>query len=163
MEDHFALEAKELWAVYAWWSCVLVLKMNSLSWFTGRIRVSRQVIHSEEDRMWMKGPNIILCPTGGGHEDVDRIRSAHQHDLGTALLYLLITPIWLCTLPPFPVARTILPCFAIVSILYTLAHMEIGNPHRYCKTILAVVELCILICMSAMIVLCYTDALQMLR
>ncbi|XP_076280551.1 uncharacterized protein LOC143209135 [Lasioglossum baleicum] len=42
MEDNFARDAKELWAVYAWWSCVLVLKMNALSWFTGRIRVSRQ-------------------------------------------------------------------------------------------------------------------------
>lgn len=39
-----ANEAKdELWAIYAWWSCVLVLKMMSLSWFTGRIRVEKQV------------------------------------------------------------------------------------------------------------------------
>ncbi|XP_078032986.1 uncharacterized protein LOC144467875 [Augochlora pura] len=151
MEQRFPDDASKLWAAYAWWSCVLVLKMNCLSWVTGRIRVNRQVIHSEEDRMWMKGPNIILCPTGGGHKDVDRIRSAHRHDLGAALLYLLITPIWLCTSPPYPIARTILPCFAIASILYTIAHMEIGSPHRYCKTILAAVELCILISMFATI------------
>ncbi|XP_076221195.1 uncharacterized protein LOC143174276 [Nomia melanderi] len=160
MEDNLAREARELWAVYAWWSCVLVLKMNALSWFTGRIRVARQVIHSEEDRMWMKGPNIILCPTGGGHEDVDRIRSAHQHDLGTVLAYLLITPIWLCMSPLFPVARMILPCFAIVNILYTLAHMEIGGRHRYCKTILSAFELCILIFVSAMTMLRCTISLS---
>lgn len=35
--------AAELWAAYAWWSCVLVLKMNALTWFTGRIRATRQV------------------------------------------------------------------------------------------------------------------------
>ncbi|KZC04136.1 PREDICTED: uncharacterized protein LOC107185802 [Dufourea novaeangliae] len=159
MEYNLTREEKVLWAVYAWWSCVLILKMNALTWFTGRIRVARQVIHSEVDRMWMKGPNIILCPTGGGHEDVDRIRSAHQHDLGTVLPYLLIAPIWLCTSPVFPVARTILPCFAIVSILYTLVHMEIVSLPRYCKTILSASELCILISMSGMSVLHYTNSL----
>lgn len=119
-----------------------------------------QVIHSEEDRMWMKGPNVILCHTGGGHEDVDRIRSAHRHDLETLLPYLLIMPIWLYTSPSFPLARTILPCFAIVSILYTLLHMQIVNAHRYCKTILSALEFCTLISVSAMSVHYYANALR---
>ncbi|XP_076632285.1 prostaglandin E synthase [Colletes latitarsis] len=159
MDYNLARETKELWAIYAWWSCVLVLKMNALTWFTGRIRVTRQVIHSEEDRMWMKGPDIIFCPTGGGHEDVDRIRSAHRHDLGTVLPFLLIAPIWLSASPLYPVARSILPCFATVNVSYTLVHMEIVNVHRHCKMILSAVELCILICMSAMSVLHYANAL----
>ncbi|XP_003706418.1 prostaglandin E synthase [Megachile rotundata] len=142
--------AKELWSIYACWSCVLALKMFSLAWFTGRIRVHRQVIHSEEDRMWMKGPNIILCSTAGGHEDVDRIRSAHRHDLETVLPYLLITAIWLNTSPLYLVAKTILPCFPIFSISYTLMHMDIVNIPRYCKTILFAFEVSILIFMSAM-------------
>ena len=160
MENNIAHETKELWTVYAWWSCVLALKMYSLAWFTGRIRVAKQVIHSEEDRMWMKGPNVILCHTGGGHEDVDRIRSAHRHDLETLLPYLLIMPIWLYTSPSFPLARTILPCFAIVSILYTLLHMRIVNPHRYCKTILSALEFCTLASVSAMSVHHYANALR---
>ncbi|CAL7945887.1 unnamed protein product [Xylocopa violacea] len=149
MENNLASEPGEPWIVYAWWSCVLILKMNALTWFTGRIRVSRRVIHSEEDRVWLTGPGIILCPTGGGHEDVDRIRSAHRHDLETVLPYLLITPIWLSTSPLFPLARIIPPCFAIVSISYTLLHMKIVDGHRYCKTALSALELCILIYMSA--------------
>jgi len=31
------------WSIYAWWSCVLVLKMMLLTWYTGRIRVREQV------------------------------------------------------------------------------------------------------------------------
>ncbi|XP_029035744.2 prostaglandin E synthase-like [Osmia bicornis bicornis] len=157
MENNLANERNELWAIYSWWSCVLALKMFSLTWFTGRIRVDRQVIHSEEDRVWMKGSNTILCPTGGGHEDVDRIRSAHRHDLETVLPYLLITPIWLNTSPMFPVAKTIPRCFAILSISYTLMHMEIVNVPRYCKTILFALEVCILTCMSAMSAVYYSD------
>ncbi|XP_053974343.1 prostaglandin E synthase-like [Hylaeus volcanicus] len=158
MDYELPIGAEGLWAVYAWWSCVLVLKMNALSWFTGRIRVARQVIHSEEDRVWMKGPDVILCPTGGGHEEVDRIRSAHRHDLETVLPFLLIAPIWLCTSPLFPVARSILSCFAFVSVLYTLMHMKIVNAPRKWKTIFSAVELCILIYMSSVSVLHYAKA-----
>lgn len=105
----------------------------------------------------MKGPNPILCPTGGGHEDLDRIRSAHRHDLETVLPYLLITPIWLNTSPMCPVAKTIPRCFAILSVSYTLMHMEIVNVPRYCKTILFALEACILIFMSAVCALYYSD------
>lgn len=98
--------------------------------------------------MWLSGPDVILCPSGGGHEDVDRIRSAHRHDLETVLTYLLITPIWLSTSPSFPVARLIPPCFAIVSISRTLLHVKIVDLHRYCKTILSAVEFSILVYMS---------------
>lgn len=107
-----------------------------------------QVIHSEEDRMWLASTDIILCPTGGGHEDVVRIRNAHQHDLGIVIPYLLIAPIWLTTSPLFPMARLILPAFAVVSILRTLLHIKFVDLHRYCITILSISELCILIYMS---------------
>ncbi|XP_076476316.1 uncharacterized protein LOC117159078 [Bombus vancouverensis nearcticus] len=148
MENNLANEVKELWVVYVWWSCVLILKMNALTWFTGRIRATRRVIHSEEDKMWFASTDIILCPTGGGHEDVVRIRNAHQHDLGIIIPYLLIAPIWLTTSPLFPMARLILPAFAVVSILRTLLHIKFVDLHRYCITILSISELCILIYMS---------------
>ncbi|XP_076178498.1 prostaglandin E synthase [Ptiloglossa arizonensis] len=159
MDHDLAPEDRELWAIYIWWSCVLVLKMNALTWFTGRIRLARQVIHSEEDRVWMKGPDIILCPTGGGHEDVDRIRGAHRHDLETVLPFLLIAPLWLCASPLFPVARTILPSFAITSVLRTLVQMKIVNAPRCCETVLFVVELCILIFVSTVSTIHYANQL----
>ncbi|XP_077258788.1 uncharacterized protein LOC143895498 isoform X2 [Temnothorax americanus] len=31
------------WSIYAWWSCVLVLKMMLLTWYTGQIRVREQI------------------------------------------------------------------------------------------------------------------------
>ena len=112
-----------------------------------------QVIHSEEDKIWFEGSDIILCPTGDGHKDVKRIRSVHQYNLVTVLSYLLITPIWLTTSPLFPVARMILPGFAIVNISHTLLQMKIVNVHRYWRAIVTAIlplsELCTLIYMSA--------------
>ncbi|KAL6264422.1 hypothetical protein P5V15_004531 [Pogonomyrmex californicus] len=120
-------ETKELWwSIYAWWSCVLVLKMMLLTWFTGQIRVREQVIHSEEDRMWMtKKPEIILCTTGDGHPDVIRIRSAHRHDLETVLPFIVFTPLWLNVETCNSMVKILIPCFALVSILYTLVHMQL--------------------------------------
>ncbi|EZA54410.1 hypothetical protein X777_05640 [Ooceraea biroi] len=120
-------ETKELWwSIYAWWSCVLVLKMMLLTWQTGQIRVREQVIHSEEDRMWMvKKPEIILCPTGDGHPDVIRIRRAHQKDLKTVLPFLVVTPLWLNVETCNSTVKILIPGFGLCSILYTLLHMKL--------------------------------------
>ncbi|XP_020292640.1 prostaglandin E synthase-like [Pseudomyrmex gracilis] len=120
-------EQHELWwSIYAWWSCVLVLKMMYLTWRTGKIRVEHQVIHSEEDKMWMtKKPEIILCPTGNGHPDVERIRYAHQKDLETILPFLIIVPLWLNVETCNFIVRVLIPTFALANILYTSIHMQL--------------------------------------
>ncbi|KAK2582155.1 hypothetical protein KPH14_004514 [Odynerus spinipes] len=118
---------EKLWTIYAWWASVLILKMMSLTWITGRVRVAKQVIHSEEDSIWMKGGHVILCPSGGGHPAVDRIRSAHYNDLAIVLPYLLIVPIWLTTLPSFLTARTLMLCFATSNVLSTLMQLEVPS------------------------------------
>lgn len=126
---------EKLWTIYAWWASVLILKMMSLTWITGRVRVAKQVIHSEEDSIWMKGSNVILCPNGGGHPAVDRVRSAHYNDIAIVLPYLLVVPIWLNTLPSFFMARTIMLCFATSNLLSTLMHLEVLEAPDMCRII----------------------------
>ncbi|XP_050461737.1 uncharacterized protein LOC126856861 [Cataglyphis hispanica] len=114
------------WSIYAWWTCVLVCKMMLLTWYTGQIRYRKQVIHSEEDRMWMKKKsNIILHPAGNGHLDVIRIRSAHRKDLETVLPFIVFTPFWLNVETCNSTVKILIPSFALISILYTLVHMQL--------------------------------------
>ncbi|XP_066583006.1 prostaglandin E synthase-like [Prorops nasuta] len=141
---------QELWSIYSWWGCVLVVKMLTLIWFTGRIRVRKQVIHSEEDRMWFKGSdNITLCPSGGGDPEVDRIRSAHRVDLEIVLPYLLIAPIYLYFETNLPLARLLMPIFATTSIFYTLSHMDIIPVKAGSKTALYMIKLLVPVYMCA--------------
>ncbi|XP_047370825.1 uncharacterized protein LOC124957695 isoform X1 [Vespa velutina] len=146
-------QEQKLWTIYAWWASVLILKMMSLTWITGRVRVAKQVIHSEEDRIWMKGNQVIMCPNGGGHPAVDRIRSAHYNDLAIVLPYLLIVPIWLNTSPCFFSARTIMLIFAISNILSTLMHLEIIEApnlyHIVCR--ICCTAILMYICLSCMV------------
>ncbi|XP_043499818.1 uncharacterized protein LOC122522647 [Polistes fuscatus] len=145
-------QGEKLWTIYAWWASVLILKMMSLTWITGRVRVAKQVIHSEEDRMWMKGNHVILCPSGGGHPAVDRIRSAHYNDLAIVLPYLLIVPIWLDTSPSFFPARAIMLCFAISNIFSTLMHLEIVETPNICRILsqACCTSILVYICISCM-------------
>ncbi|XP_071628391.1 prostaglandin E synthase isoform X1 [Temnothorax americanus] len=133
------------WSIYAWWSCVLVLKMMLLTWYTGQIRVREQVIHSEEDRMWMtKKPDIILCPTGDGHPDVIRIRNAHRNDVETVLPFMVFTPLWLHVETCNSTVKILIPAFALASILYTLVYMQLLRMSVFWKLSLYVTLYCIL-------------------
>ncbi|XP_012536335.1 prostaglandin E synthase [Monomorium pharaonis] len=155
---------KELWwSIYAWWSCVLVLKMMLLMWFTGRIRVREQVIHSEEDRMWMtKKADIILCPTGDGHADVIRIRSAHRHDVETILPFLFVTPLWLNVETCNSTVKILIPGFALASILYTLVYMQLIQMSVRWKFSFYVTMYCILIYISTITAVRYYLAMMAL-
>lgn len=104
-----------------------------------------KVIHSEEDRMWMtKKPDIILCPTGDGHPDVIRIRSAHRHDLETVLPFIIFTPLWLHVETCNSTVKILIPSFALISILYTLVHMQLLRMSLSWKHYLPVILYCIL-------------------
>ncbi|KAK1127264.1 hypothetical protein K0M31_003808 [Melipona bicolor] len=155
--DNIANKTNEHWAIHTWWSCILILKMNSLTWLTGRVRLARRVIHSEEDRVWFENSDVTLSSTGDGHVDLDRIRSMHRYDLATVLPYLLITPIWLITSPSIVAVRTILPCFTIINLSHTLLYTKptIDIKRRYCMTILSLMQFCILFYMSVVSTLYY--------
>lgn len=145
------------WSIYAWWSCVLVLKMMLLTWYTGQIRVREQVIHSEEDRMWMKKKSsIILCPSGDGHSDVSRIRSAHRKDLETVLPFIIFTPLWLNVETCNSTMRILIPGFALINILYTLVHMQLLQVSALWKHYSSMILYCILIYICAITTMRYT-------
>lgn len=104
-----------------------------------------QVIHSEEDRMWMtKKADIILCSTGDGHPDVIRIRSAHQHDLETVLPFIIFTPLWLNVETCNSTVKLLIPCFGLASILYTLVYMQLLQMSVVWKLSLFIILYCIL-------------------
>ncbi|KAM0733453.1 hypothetical protein ACS0PU_013002 [Formica fusca] len=145
------------WSIYAWWSCVLVLKMILLTWYTGQIRVREQVIHSEEDRMWMKKKsNIILYPTGDGHSNVTRIRSAHRKDLETVLPFIVFAPLWLNVETCNSTVKILIPGFALISILYTLVHMQLLQMSTSWKLYLSMILYLILTYICAIAAVRYT-------
>lgn len=104
-----------------------------------------QVIHSNEDAMWMtKKADIILCPTGDGHPDVIRIRNAHRHDIETVLPFLVFTPLWLNVETCNLTVRVLIPGFALASILYTLVYMQLLRLSVLWKLSLFITLYCIL-------------------
>lgn len=140
----------EIWSIFAFWTSVLVIKLLLFTWFTGRYRVfykvkrikfknsnfstdnqyskfeiifssGTQVIHSEEDKQWMEGSDIILNPSGGGHPEVDRIRSAHHSNLEATLLFTIIFPLWaLCYQPSVLIFRFFTLLFVLSRFLYSI-------------------------------------------
>ncbi|XP_011688286.1 PREDICTED: uncharacterized protein LOC105450236 [Wasmannia auropunctata] len=133
------------WSIYAWWSALLTLKMMWLTWQTGQIRWKKQIIHSEEDRMWMmKEKDITLCTTGDGHPDVIRIRSAHRRDVETVCTFMIFVPLWLSVETCNSTVKILIPGFALINILYTLIYLQILRMSVIWKTSSAVISYCIL-------------------
>ncbi|XP_046435525.1 microsomal glutathione S-transferase 1-like [Neodiprion fabricii] len=123
----------ESWLCYVWWSNVLIIKMMIFTWCTGRLRVSRKVIHSEADRMFIKEPGVILDPTGGGHPDIDRIRAAHRSDVETVLPFLLMGLIWLETSPSVDLVKLVIRSFSLARIFHGLFYMDVIPVHQLVK------------------------------
>lgn len=88
-----------------------------------KINPKFQTIHSEEDRVWMKNDKITLCVKGGGHPEVDRIRSAHFNDLTLIIIWLFITPFWLLTAPDYTTAFFVMKLFMISKIVNTILYI----------------------------------------
>lgn len=101
--------------------------------------------------MWMEEPNIILCTSGGGHTDVDRIRSVHFHDLKTIMSFLLLIPLWFTTSPSYTLANTIIRLYSISKILDSIISMNLINLPAFIS--LAIRDVCygILLYMSSYI------------
>lgn len=115
------------------------------------------MIHSEEDRMWMKKKSsIILCPSGDGHSDVSRIRSAHRKDLETVLPFIIFTPLWLNVETCNSTMRILIPGFALINILYTLVHMQLLQVSALWKHYSSMILYCILIYICAITTMRYT-------
>nr|ACE75382.1 hypothetical protein GIP_L5_0220 [Glyptapanteles indiensis] len=121
VEEYF----EKFGALYAWSTSIFVLQLLALTWFTGRIRVKTQTIHSEEDKVWMKDGKITLCVNGGGHPDVDRIRSIHFEDLTLIISWLFVVPFWLLTSPDYTTGLVIMNLFVISKIFHTVLFMKL--------------------------------------
>ncbi|XP_012264227.2 prostaglandin E synthase-like [Athalia rosae] len=130
----------ESWLAYVWWSYILIVKMMIFTWYTGRLRVHRKVIHSESDRIFVAEPGVILDPTGGGHPDIDRIRSVHRSDLEIVLPFLIITLIWLETSVPPSAVKSVLRWFTFSRICHSLFYMEIIIVHQLIKIFISVLS-----------------------
>ncbi|XP_051172862.1 uncharacterized protein LOC127289125 [Leptopilina boulardi] len=131
---------EELWAVYSWWTAILILKMMYLTWITGRLRVNHKIFHSEEDKMWADGP-VTLCVSGGGHPAVDQIRDIHQRDLKILIPYILFAPVWLIISPCNLLTLVIIRIIPLSNILYTLFNLNVRHIFSLnCCKILSYVE-----------------------
>ncbi|KAK0097501.1 hypothetical protein PV326_001485 [Microctonus aethiopoides] len=116
-------ELNNIEQVYAWWTSILILQMMTLTWCTGPLRT----IHSNEDRMWLDDPNVILHPDGNGHPDIELIRSTHFNDLITIIPFLLLIILWQSTSPNYLIASNIIRGFALCKIFDTILRMKLIN------------------------------------
>ncbi|KAK0084681.1 hypothetical protein PV325_006591 [Microctonus aethiopoides] len=120
-------ELNNIEQVYAWWTSILILQMMTLTWCTGPLRVKNKTIHSNEDRMWLDDPNVILHPDGNGHPDIELIRSTHFNDLITIIPFLLLIILWQSTSPNYLIASNIIRGFALCKIFDTILRMKLIN------------------------------------
>ena len=107
---------------YVFYSCILVLKLFSLVFLTGRQRFTKNVFANPEDR---KDKNSKI---GTSDPDVERVRRAHLNDLEnipafwiTGLLYCLTNP------SPF-VAINLFRVFTACRILHTFVYAVVPVP-----------------------------------
>ncbi|XP_043280026.1 uncharacterized protein [Venturia canescens] len=111
--------------LFSSWACLMILQCLAFAWFTGRSRVRHEVIHSEEDKMWLKNPKTKITSNFCCHPEVRHLRSGHLRNLEMIMPYLLMTPIWLSTSPSRLVAKIILHSFPIFAITDSLLYMNL--------------------------------------
>lgn len=94
--------------------------------------------------MWLENPAVDLHPNGGGHPDVERIRSAHFNDVKIILPFLLITPLWLMSSPSSFIAKTVIRTFSLCKLLHTVCYMDLIKAESL-ELILYIICYCLLL------------------
>ncbi|XP_037070460.1 microsomal glutathione S-transferase 1-like [Pollicipes pollicipes] len=104
--------------VYLFWSALLVVKMMTMAFLTGRQRMRKNVFANAEDAKKRDGKVIFDDP------DVERVRRAHLNDLENILPFLVLCPIYLATGPAVWVATNVIRTFAIARIAHTVLYLN---------------------------------------
>ena len=115
---------KDLFSAYAFYAGVVTLKMVIMSFLTARQRFSNKTFISPED---VRRPGS-KC---GVHEDVERVRRAHQNDIENIPPFLILGFLYMFTNPAHATALLCYRLFAGARILHSIVYLlVIPQPSR---------------------------------
>lgn len=107
--------------------------------------------------MWLKNRDVRLHANGGGHPEVDRIRSGHYNDLAIVIPYMIIALFWLNTSPSSATASVALRAFPIFKIVDAALYLRLVDPSHVFRRV------CLGICYSVVLYMAVTCLLYSYR
>merc|ERR1719341_2219536 len=114
---------KELFGAFAFYAGIVTVKMVLMALLTARTRFKSNTFISSEDvvtpDMKKRGAKV------GVHEDVERVRRAHQNDLENIIPFLILGFIYIFTNPAYSTALLVFRLFAGARILHSIVYVFI--------------------------------------
>ncbi|XP_066997095.1 microsomal glutathione S-transferase 1 [Anabrus simplex] len=111
-----------VFAAYAFYASVLVLKMLAMSVLTARQRIKNKVFANPEDAVGLKGKVKF------DHPDVERVRRAHLNDLENIPTFLLVAILYVLTNPTPLIAINLFRAFTVARVVHTLVYAVVVVP-----------------------------------
>ncbi|XP_054286793.1 microsomal glutathione S-transferase 1-like [Macrosteles quadrilineatus] len=113
-----------VFSAYLFYSCVLALKMLSMSLLTAKARFKKMVFANPEDAAMQpkKGKVKFDDP------DVERVRRAHLNDLENIPVFLIVALVYLATDPNPVIAINIFRVFTAARIIHTITYAIVPLP-----------------------------------
>eukprot|EP00092_Neocalanus_flemingeri_P010906 GFUD01011748.1.p1 GENE.GFUD01011748.1~~GFUD01011748.1.p1 ORF type:complete len:148 (+),score=30.97 GFUD01011748.1:34-477(+) len=120
---------REVFGAFAFYAAIVTGKMVIMSLLTARQRFKTMTFIASEDT-----DDPVIKKLGakvGVHEDVERVRRAHQNDLENIIPFLILGLIYIFTNPAFATALFVFRLFVGARILHTIVYlMIIPQPAR---------------------------------
>lgn len=115
----------EVFAKFAFYAGIVLLKTILMSLWTARYRIPRKVFVNPEDYMSKKPATLTTDP------DVERVRRCHLNDLENVLPFVLIGLLYVITGPDVGTATLHFRLFAGFRILHTIVYLlAVPQPAR---------------------------------
>ncbi|KAF4530680.1 hypothetical protein B566_EDAN004919 [Ephemera danica] len=108
-----------IFAIYAFYAAVLVVKMFATALYTSLHRVKKGVFINPEDAVTFGSKGMKLI---NNDQDVERIRRAHLNDLENIPAFLFIALLYILTDPSTFLAMNLIRAFAAARVLHTLVY-----------------------------------------
>nr|DAD54393.1 TPA_exp: glutathione S-transferase 1 [Aphis glycines] len=109
---------------YAFYSCILILKMIVMSFLTVLQRFRKKIFISPEDTAISKGGGEVKYDD----PDIERVRRAHLNDLENIPIFLITGLLLVASNPPEIIANNLFRIYTFVRIMHTIAYAVIILP-----------------------------------
>ncbi|XP_059474361.1 microsomal glutathione S-transferase 1-like [Neocloeon triangulifer] len=122
-----ATELEERFAIYAFNAGLLVIKLFVVAFSTGVVRGSKKVVLNEEDSK-RKGMEMSTEE----HPAVARVKRAHLNDLENIPAFLIISLVWIHTIPDIVECHVLMWLFTTARFVHTAvyAYYPVPQPAR---------------------------------
>ncbi|XP_014286727.1 microsomal glutathione S-transferase 1 [Halyomorpha halys] len=116
MDSNLLTPSNPVFAGYAFYSCVLILKTMCMSYLTGVQRFRKKAFVNVEDAI-AAGVDVKV-----DDQDVERCRRAHLNDLENITMFLITGIIYVLTDPNIVFALMLFRIYAVARILHTIVY-----------------------------------------